>query len=111
MDIKSFLEDWLAAANAYETNVFLDKWHENAVLDDPSVGKVFKGRSEIRIYFENYFIGYQTQTRLIQLDILNDNEAHMKVEFTGDFPGNKIRGFFDFTFKNHKIMTAKADLI
>ena len=111
MDLKSFLEDWLATANAYETNAFLEKWHKNAILDDPSVGKIFKGHSEIRTYFEDYFIGYQTQTRLIEFDIIKDNEAHMEVEFTGEFPGNKLRGTFDFIFKNHKIITAKADLI
>ncbi len=111
MDIKSFIQDWLAVSNAFDTKNYLEKWDQEAVLDDPSVGQVFKGHSGIKKYFESYFIGYNTQTRLIKLDIIADNEAHIEVEFTGEFSGNKIGGIFDFTFKEGKIAKAKADLI
>lgn len=111
MDIKSFIQDWLAVSNAYDTKNYLEKWDQEAVLDDPSVGQVFKGHSGIKKYFESYFIGYKTQTRLINLKILAKDEAHIEVEFTGEFPGNKIGGMFDFTFKEGKIAKAKADLI
>lgn len=111
MDIKAFIQDWLAASNAYDAKSYLEKWQEKAVLDDPSVGQVFKGHSGIKKYFENYFIGYKTQTRLVRLDIISDNEAHIEVEFTGDFPEGKIGGIFDLTFKDGKIIEAKADLI
>ncbi|PJJ07327.1 SnoaL-like protein [Flavobacterium sp. 1] len=110
MDLKIFIQDWLAASNAYDTKKYLEKWQENAVLDDPSVGQVFKGQSGIRKYFESYFIGYKTQTRLVKLDIIADNKAHIEVEFTGEFPEGKIGGIFDFTFKNGRIDKAKADL-
>lgn len=110
MDTKLFINDWLAAANAYDTTLFLDKWHKEAVLDDPSVGQIFKGHKGIGKYFEDYFIGYKTQTRLIQLDILLYDSAHIDVEFTGEFPGNKIGGTFDFIFKEGKILSAKAEL-
>lgn len=63
------------------------------MLDNPSVGQVFKGHSGIREYFEDYFIGYKTQTRLIKLDILSDSEAHIEVEFTGEFPETKSEEF------------------
>lgn len=111
MDIKLFLEDWLAVSNAYYTEKYLDKWHKNAVLDDPSVGQVFKGHSGIKNYFESYFIGYKTQTRLVKLEIISDNKAHIEVEFTGEFPEGKIGGMFDFTFKDGKIAKAKANLM
>jgi len=111
MDIKLFIEDWLAVSNAYDTEKYLDKWHKNAVLDDPSVGQVFKGHSGIKNYFQSYFIGYRTQTRLVTLDTISDNEAHIEVEFTGEFPEGKIGGMFDFTFKDGKIAKAKADLL
>ena len=111
MDIKLFIEDWLAVSNAYDTEKYLDKWHKDAVLDDPSVGQVFKGHSGIKNYFESYFIGYRTQTRLVTLDTISDNEAHIEVEFTGEFPEGKIGGMFDFTFKDGKIAKAKADLL
>lgn len=111
MDIKSFIEDWIVVSNAYDTKNYLEKWDEDAVLDDPSIGQVFQGHSGIKKYFESYFIGYKTQTRLIKLDLIGDNEAHIEVEFTGEFSEGKINGVFDFTFKDRKISKAKADLI
>lgn len=110
-EITSFIEDWLAVSNAYDTKNYLQKWDDKAVLNDPSVGQIFKGHSGIRNYFESYFIGYKTQTRLVKLDIISENEAHAEMEFTGEFPEGKIGGTFDFTFKNGKIISAKADLI
>ena len=110
MDIKLFIEDWLAVSNAYDTEKYLELWQDKAVLDDPSVGQVFREHSGIKKYFESYFIGYKTQTRLVKLDIISDNEAHLEVEFTGEFPEGKIGGTFDFAFKDGKIDKAKADL-
>jgi hypothetical protein len=110
-DIKSFIKEWLALSNAFDTDSYLKKYHDDAVLDDPSVGEVFKGHAGIRKYFEAYFIGYKTQTRLLKLDILTDHSAHIEVEFTGEFPGNKIKGIFDFTFRAGKIASAKAELM
>lgn len=110
MDINIFIQEFIASSNAYDTKSYLDKWHKNAILDDPSVGKVFKGHVGIRNYFESYFIGYKTQTQLVRLEVISDNEAHIEVEFSGDFPEGKIGGIFDFTFKKGKIAAAKADL-
>lgn len=111
MDIKRFVKNWLDASNAFNTKSYLEKWQENAVLDDTSVGRVFIGHSGIQTYFEDYFIGYKTQTRLIKIDIISDKKAHIEVDFTGEFPGGQIGGIFDFTFKDGKIASAKADLI
>ena len=110
MDINLFIEDFIAVSNAYDTKSYLERWHTNAVLDDPSVGRVFNGHPGIKDYFESYFIGYKTQTRLVSLKVISENEAHIEVEFTGDFPEGKIGGTFDFTFREGKIAAAKADL-
>ncbi len=110
MDIKRFIEDWLTASNAYDTDGYLDKYHKTAELDDPSVGRIFKGHSGIKEYFEDYFIEYKTQTKLIRLDIIHDDAAHIEVEFTGKFPEGRIGGVFDFTFKDDKIASVKAYL-
>lgn len=109
MNIEEFITDWLDASNSYDTNRYLDKYLEEATLNDPSVGKKFIGHKGIKEYYDTYFIGYKTQTRLINLSIRN-NTAHLEVDFTGDFPGGQIGGVFDFTFKNGKILEAKADL-
>ncbi|WP_281225564.1 nuclear transport factor 2 family protein [Flavobacterium aquiphilum] len=110
MDITEFIKEWLDLSNSYDTENYLDKYAQNAVLNDPSVGRKFMGHNEIREYFNSYFIGYKTQTRLVNLTT-GDNKAHLEVDFTGDFPGGQISGMFDFTFKDGKIATAKADLI
>lgn len=110
MDIKAFINNFLEASNAYNTEKYVEFWHQNTILNDPSVGQVFKGHSGIRTYFEDYFIGYKTQTQLVKLTIINKNEAHIEVEFTGEFAEGKIGGIFDFTFENGIIISAKADL-
>jgi hypothetical protein len=110
MNIQEFIADWIALSNAFDTEKYLAKYKEDAVLDDPSVGRKFIGRKGIRDYFTSYFIGYKTQTRLVKLNI-NNNEAYLEVEFTGEFPEGKIRGSFDMVFNGGKIESVKADLI
>jgi len=110
MDLKVFIEEWIAAGNNYDTGKYLEKFQEDAVLDDPSVGRKFIGIEGIREYFTSYFIGYKTQTRLTKLT-LGDNNAHLEVEFTGNFPEGKIGGMFDFVFRDGKIQSVMADLI
>lgn len=110
MDIKEFINDLLKNSNDYDTEKYLEKWHEDAVLVDPSVGKVFEGQAGIKKYFESYFIDYKTNTRLEKLKIISENEAYIEVEFTGEFPEGKIGGTFEFIFKQEKIIKAKADL-
>jgi len=110
MGIKAFLLDWIAVSNSYDTEKYLEKYLEDAVLDDPSVGRKFVGHKGIKDYYLSYFIGYKTQTKLMKLKIQN-NKAHLEVEFTGEFPEGKTEGMFDFTFRDQKIATVKADLI
>jgi ketosteroid isomerase-like protein len=110
MDIHAFLTDWIAVGNSYNTAQYLEKYWEDAVLTDPSVGRTFKGHKGIREYFDSYFISYQTQTRVLELTI-EDHTAHMEVEFTGTFPEGKIGGMFDFIFRDGKIASVRADLM
>lgn len=110
MNVKEFITDWLEASNSYDAEKYLEKYIEDAVVNDPSVGRTFVGREEIRAYYNTYFIGYKTQTRLVKLTT-NENKAHLEVNFTGEFPGGQISGLFDFTFKNGRIATVLADLV
>jgi len=111
MDRNLWVNDWLTAANSYDIDGYLKHWQEDAVLDDPSVGQAFEGHAGIREYFENYFIGYKTQTRLVKLLETGEDTVHLEVAFTGEFPGKKVKGTFDLTFEEDKIARAKADLI
>ncbi|RNL90136.1 nuclear transport factor 2 family protein [Sinomicrobium pectinilyticum] len=110
MDIEKFIANWLKVSNDFDTEQYLGMYHKNAVLDDPSVGRKFMGHQGIKNYFESYFIGYNTKTRLTDLTVKGD-KAHLEVEFTGNFPEGKIKGIFDFAFKEDKISEARADLI
>ncbi|TKC62334.1 nuclear transport factor 2 family protein [Pedobacter hiemivivus] len=110
MNITSFISEWIRLSNAFDTEAYLKKYSEDAILDDPSVGRKFIGHEGVRDYFTSYFIGYKTKSRLVKLDI-HENQAHMEVEFTGSFPEGKIGGTFDITFKDGKIAAVIADLM
>lgn len=110
MNIEIFIKDWIKVSNSYDIAKYLEFFHNDAVLDDPSVGRKFIGHEGIKDYFLSYFIGYKTQTELKKIDII-ENSAYIEVEFTGDFPERKIGGSFNFAFKEGKITFVKADLI
>ena len=82
---------------------------DDAVLDDPSVGRAFNGKAGIAKYFDEYFIGYDTSTRLVSITP-EEGHQHVEVHFSGDFPGGKTDGIFDVTFKGEKISFVRADL-
>jgi len=111
MTIKNLLNDWIAASNAFDTEKYLGFYLQDAVLDDPSVGRKFVGHAGIKDYFESYFIGYNTSTKIVKLALVDDQHAYLEVRFTGDFPEGKIGGAFDLTFKNKKISSVTANLI
>lgn len=104
------IEQWIAATNTHDTAAYLDFFSSEGVLDDPSVGHTYNGPSEIADYFESYFIGYNTQTRLISIERRADS-LHVEVDFTGDFPGGQTGGTFDITFDDdHEFERVRADL-
>lgn len=109
MDTEKFIAGWLRASNNFDTEKYLEMYHKEAILDDPSVGRKFEGYPGIRDYFESYFTGFNTQTQLTDLSFIGD-KVHLEVEFTGDFPEGRIGGIFDFMFKEGKIAAVKADL-
>lgn len=111
MKIEKLIKDWIVVSNSYNTEKYLSFYGENAILDDRSVGRKFSGKNGIREYFKSYFIGYKTQTKIVQLLVEDENNAHLEVEFTGDFPEGKIGGTFDFTCKYGIIEFLSADLI
>jgi ketosteroid isomerase-like protein len=111
MTIKNLLNDWITASNAFDTEKYLGFYFKDAVLDDPSVGRKFVGHAGIKDYFESYFIAYNTSTKIVKLDVVDNQHAYLEVLFTGNFPEGKIGGTFDFTFKGKKISFVKANLI
>lgn len=111
MNIETFIKNWIAASNAFDIEKYLSFYQPEAVLDDPSVGRKFEGHNGLQQYFDSYFIGYNTHTELVKLNVVDKGNAHLEVLFTGNFPEGKIDGTFDFKFKEGKIAFVKADLI
>ena len=101
---------WIAVSNDFDTAGYLGFFTEGASIDDPSIGDVFEGEAGLRRYFENYFIGYKTQTRVVSIEP-HETFTHVEVDFTGTFPGGQVGGIFDVTFEGEKIATIRADLI
>jgi ketosteroid isomerase-like protein len=105
----AIIERWIAAANAQDAKAYLAFYTDDAVLDDPSVGRKFKGKAGIGEYFAEYFIGYGTRTQLVSVEPEAEH-LHVEVHFTGDFPEGEIDGVFDVTFDADKISFVRADL-
>ena len=106
---RAIIERWIAAMNTHDAADFLMFFTDDAVLDDPSVGRRFEHREGIKEYFDAYFVGYNTQTRLVRMTS-EGSHAHVEVDFTGDFPGGQTAGIFDVTFTADKLSLVHADL-
>lgn len=102
--------EWIAATNTHDSAAYLAFFTVDAVLDDLSVGEVFEGHAGINEYCQFYFVGYNTQTRLLSTEP-RDGYLHVEVEFTGKFPEGRIGGIFDLSLTaEHKITHVRADL-
>ena len=110
MNIETFIGNWIAISNTFDTEKYLDFYLPDAVLYDPSVGETFENHKGIKEYFERYFIDYHTYIKQIDLKVIDEDNAYLEVIFTGDFPERKIGGTFEFKFKDKKISFIKADL-
>lgn len=109
-DHDTTIAEWIAATNTHDSAAYLAFFTDDAVLDDPSVGQVFEGHGGIDDYFQSYFIGYDTQTRLLST-APRDGYLHVEVEFTGTFPEGRIGGVFDIVLTTErKIAHVRADL-
>ena len=64
----------------------------------------------IEEYYRDYFLGYNTQTRLVGVTP-GPEYLHVEVHFTGDFPGGQTGGIFDVTFSGDQISYVRADLV
>lgn len=101
---------WIAATNTHDVDRYLSFFADDAVLDDPSVGEAFTGRGGLARYFQSYFVGYNTHTRLVGTEP-RGGALHVEVDFTGDFPGGQTGGTFEVTFAGQKLARVTADLL
>lgn len=87
--MQKIVESFVRAANAFDVNGALSLFSSNAVIDDVSVGDSFVGLDGVRDYLERFFVGYYTKSQLLSLEELDDCNAIIRLDFTGDF-GHEI---------------------
>jgi ketosteroid isomerase-like protein len=87
--MRKLVDDFVRTTNAFDVNGALSLFAPDAVIDDVSVGDAFVGADGIRRYLERFFVGYKTQSRLLSLESLDDRNAVIRLDFTGDF-GHEI---------------------
>jgi ketosteroid isomerase-like protein len=88
-DLRGVADALIAATNAFDVEATLALFATDAVIDDPSTGERFDGQAGVRDYFERFFVGYRTVTRLLSLAGAGEQQARVRVDFTGDF-GHEI---------------------
>lgn len=106
---ETVVRDWIEATNSHDVDRYLSFFTDDAVLNDPSVGGEYRGLARIRHYFESWFIGLNTQTKLISITPMSE-ALHVEVHFIGDFPEGEADGIFDITFSGEKFVLVTADL-
>lgn len=84
-ELEQIAQQFIAAANRFDTQAILDLFTTHAVIDDVSVGDKFEHTEGIKNYFVTFFIGYHTSARLLSLDFTGPDKVLAKVDFTGDF--------------------------
>ncbi|TRW27568.1 nuclear transport factor 2 family protein [Flavobacterium zepuense] len=109
MDIKKIIEHWFKASNAFDTEEYFKIYDADAVLEDTTIGETYHGHHGIRNYFEEFFIGYNTKTEIIDITFMNDKEVYINAIFDGN-SFSKLKGVFELTFSNAKIIKVKCYL-
>ena len=83
--LEQIAQQFIAAANRFDTQAVLGLFATNAVIEDVSVGGKFEHTAGIKKYFVTFFIGYHTSTQLLSLEYTGPDSVLAKVDFTGDF--------------------------
>ncbi|OXA86910.1 nuclear transport factor 2 family protein [Flavobacterium hercynium] len=92
------IQGFIETINTFDVEQTLQLFAENAIIDDVSVGEKFTGKSGVEKYLKTYFVGYNTNTKLENIEIVNSFSSKAKVDFKGNFGHEK--GGLDFTFNN-----------
>ncbi len=87
--MQKVVESFIRTANAFDVDGALSLFSSDAVIDDVSVGDAFVGRDGVRDYLERFFVGYHTKSELLSLERLDEFNATIRLDFTGDF-GHEI---------------------
>ncbi|WP_063587671.1 nuclear transport factor 2 family protein [Achromobacter ruhlandii] len=83
------VESVIRCLNAFDVDAVLAQSTPDAVIDDVSVGDEFVGADGIRRYVEQFFVAYHTASRLLSIKRLDNRNAVVRLDFSGDF-GHEI---------------------
>jgi ketosteroid isomerase-like protein len=84
-ELEQIANQFIAAANRFDTEAVLELFATDAVIEDVSVGEKFECTSGIKKYIVTFFIGYHTKTELLSFEHPGPGNLLVKVDFTGDF--------------------------
>jgi hypothetical protein len=87
--MQKLIDTFIQTANAFDVEGVSTLFASDAVIDDVSVGDAFVGTEGIRLYLEQFFVGYKTASKLLSLEQLDNFNAVARLDFTGDF-GHEI---------------------
>jgi ketosteroid isomerase-like protein len=87
--MEKLVHKFIQTVNAFDVEGALALFKSDAVIEDVSVGDPFVGTDGIRLYLEQFFVGYKTVSKLLSLKQPDDFAAIVRVDFTGDF-GHEI---------------------
>lgn len=83
--MKQLVDRFIQTTNAFDVEATLALFAADAVIDDVSVGSAFRGTTGIRLYLEQFFVGYHTVSKLLALRQPDDVTAIVRLDFCGDF--------------------------
>lgn len=83
--MKKLIQQFIKATNAFDVDAALALFADDAVIDDVSVGEAFSHAAGVRTYFEKFFVGYHTVSKLESIEMLDDRHAKVRLDFKGDF--------------------------
>lgn len=87
--MEKLVNQFIRLANAFDVEGTLALFTSDAVIEDVSVGSAFAGIEGIRRYLEQFFVGYNTASKLLSLEQPHNLVALVRVGFTGTF-GHEI---------------------
>lgn len=107
--MQKLVESFITTANAFDIEDALSLFASDAVIADVSVGDAFVGKDGVRAYLERFFVGYNTVSRFLSIEKLDDFSANVRLDFTDDF-GHEIGILKIATSSDGLIKRIDADL-
>lgn len=99
----------IEATNRFDVDTAVALFAPEAVINDASVGDSFVGTAGVRNYFEQFFVGYNTVSKVLAVQVVSEHRATVRLDFTGDF-GHET-GVLDITTgPDGRIIDIVADL-